>query len=387
MGLVAWIKNTLGGKTQIDLNSAEFWSLSSSVYVRELAFQSAINLIANSVAKCEFLTYRGNEKIKSDEYYLWNVEPNRNQNSSEFIKKLISKLYENNECLVVVSNSNELLIADSFAKQEYAFYDFVFSKVSVGDYTFDRNFSMSDVLYFKLNNKDIKTLVNGLHNSYGQLLEYSQKAFKKSRGQKGILNIESQAQGDAKFEERLKSLLNEKFKTYFEADSAVLPLTKGYSYNEQDRKTYNADSTRDIRAQIDDIFSFTGRAFGVPPVLLLGEVIDPSKAVNQLLTFCIDPLTDLLSEEINRKRFGKEEYLAGNKMVIDTKAIKHIDLLEVATAVDKLISSGGFCIDDIRVAVGEEPLNTEFSRKHWMTKNYTPAEQAAYELGRSENTE
>lgn len=40
--------------------------------------------------------------------------------------------------------------------------------------------------------------------------------------------------------------MNERFKPYFEEDSAVLPLTDGYKYTEQQYKTYSADSTRDI---------------------------------------------------------------------------------------------------------------------------------------------
>lgn len=361
------------GTANIDMS--EYWELASSVYTRELAFESAVNLIANSVAKCEFKVYRKNKLFKDDEYYLWNVEPNKNQNSSEFLKKLINKLYRDNECLVVSTDLGELLIADSYEKTDYALVNDLFTNVTVKDYTFKRSFRMNEVLFFKLNNNDLRGLLNGLHADYGKLYEYSKKAFQKSRGQKGVLSISARAQGDANFEENLRKMMQDRFKPYFDADSAVLPLTDGYSYAEQDRKTYNADSTRDIRAQVDDMFSFTARAFGIPPVLLLGEVINPTMATNQLLTFCIDPLTDLLMEEINRKRFGRKEYLSGNKIVIDTKTIKHIDLLEVATSIDKLISSGAFCIDEIRVTVGEEPLGTEFGKQHWITKNYERIER------------
>lgn len=361
------------GTANIDMS--EYWELAASVYTRELAFESAVNLIANSVAKCEFKIYRKNQLFKDDEYYLWNVEPNKNQNSSEFLKKLINKLYRDNECLVVSTDLGELLIADSYEKTDYALVNDLFTNVTVKDYTFKRSFRMNEVLFFRLNNNDLRSLLNGLHADYGKLYEYSKKAFQKSRGQKGVLNISARAQGDANFEENLRKMMQDRFKPYFDADSAVLPLTEGYSYSEQDRKTYNADSTRDIRAQVDDMFSFTARAFGIPPVLLLGEVINPTMATNQLLTFCIDPLTDLLMEEINRKRFGRKEYLSGNKVVIDTKTIKHIDLLEVATSIDKLISSGAFCIDEIRMTVGEEPLGTEFGRQHWITKNYERIER------------
>ena len=62
---------------------------------------------------------------------------------------------------------------------------------------------------------------------------------------------------------------------------------------------------RDIRAFIDDIFDFVAIAFQVPPQLLKGNVADTDKAVNNFLTFCINPLAELLTDEINRKCMAK----------------------------------------------------------------------------------
>ena len=58
----------------------------------------------------------------------------------------------------------------------------------------------------------------------------------------------------------------------------------------------------------------------------------------QFLTFCIDPLVDTLQEEIIRKRIGRDEFLRGTKLVIDTRTIKHIDLFEAAPQIDKLVA-------------------------------------------------
>jgi HK97 family phage portal protein len=283
----------------------------------------------------------------------------------------MTKLFEENECLVVETSDNQLLIADSYCKQTYALYGYKFSHVTVDEYTFLRTFEMKDVLFFRLNNEDVRQLINGLHESYGKLAEYAQKAYQKSRGQKGIMSISSKASGAPDFEKKLEQMMNERFKTYFGADNAVLPLTDGFEYKEQDRKTYNADSTRDIRAQVDDIFVFTARAFGIPPALILGELSDTSKAIDSMLTFCIDPVCDMIQEEINRKRNGQKNFLAGTFLKIDTKSIKHIDLLAVSTSIDKLISSGAFCINDIRWLVGDEPIDEPWARQHWMTKNYS----------------
>jgi hypothetical protein len=83
----------------------------------------------------------------------------------------------------------------------------------------------------------------------------------------------------------------------------------------------------------------------------------------------------MLQEEINRKRVGKAEFLKGTKVQIDTKSIKHIDLLSVATSIEKLISSGCFCINDIRKAIGEEPIDAEWANQYFMTKNFATVEE------------
>ncbi|MGC7872602.1 hypothetical protein ACPUYX_13865 [Desulfosporosinus sp. SYSU MS00001] len=106
MGLITWLKDRLGGNVPLsgdDFNSAlsEYEYLIADIYIPELAFWSAVNLISNAVCKCEFKIFLSGKETKGNEYYLWYIEPNRNQNSSGFIHKWISQLYRNNECLIV----------------------------------------------------------------------------------------------------------------------------------------------------------------------------------------------------------------------------------------------------------------------------------------------
>lgn len=375
MGLITWIVNRLAGDpepTQVEVE--EFFNLQAELVIRNLAFQTAVNLVANSVSKCEFKTYFQNKEVKKQEYYLFNVEPNKNQNSSQFIHKWISKLYEENECLIIESNG-QLLVADTYFKKEYALFDYQFTGVTVDGYTFKKTFNMSDVLFMKLNNKDIRRLINGMYESYGKLISYAQKSYSKSRGSKIILDVNAVAQGKTNFNETFAKLMNERFKTFFEADNAVLPLFDGYKATDIGSKTYSEGSTRDIKAMVDDIYDFTGRAFGISPILLKGDIAGSKDAVDNLLTFCIDPLCDNLQEEINRKRSGYSGFSQGTFIKIDTKTIKHIDLLSVSSAIDKLISSGAFTINNIRELVGDEPINEDFANQHYMTKNYATVEE------------
>jgi HK97 family phage portal protein len=375
LSLLTWITDRLSGDTSAtEVDIKEFFSLQTELYIRNLAFESAVNLIAKSISKCEFKTYLMNKEVKKKEYYLFNIEPNRNQNSSEFIQKWISKLFEKNECLIIEHN-NQLLVADTFTTKEYALFDYQFSQVKVNDLSFNKTFFMNEVLYFRLNNKDVRKLVNGMYETYGKLIAYGQSSYQKSRGQRGILDVNAVAQNKENFKENFEKLMNERFKTFFTADNAVLPLFDGYKYTDIGSKTYSNEGTRDIKAMIDDIYDFTARAFNIPPVLLKGDLANSKDAVESYLTFCVDPLTDMLQEEINRKRSGYEGFIKGTFVKIDTKTIKHIDLLSVATSIDKLISSGAFCINDIRVAVGDEAINEDWANQHWITKNYSSVEE------------
>ena len=159
-------------------------------------------------------------------------------------------------------------------------------------------------------------------------------------------------------------------------DNAALPLGKGLDWKELTEKTYASESTRDIRAMVDDISDFTAKAFGIPPALLRGDVQGTADALDQFLTFCVDPLTDMLQEEINRKRYGLKGVQGGNYLQIDTKTIKHIDWFSISNSVDKLISSGVRSVNDILKMVGEPIIDKPWANEHFITKNYMPFEEA-----------
>lgn len=368
-----WLSEKLSNGTEkrrlVSVDWTEFFGLMDQVYIRELAFWTCVNKIANALSKCEFRTYYHHEPVKKGEYYLWNIEPNRNQNASAFLTKLIGKLYLNNEALVVES-SGQLYVADDFQKTVYALYDYQFTGVTVDDFTFGKTFYQNEVLYFQLNSLDMRQLVNLLYASYNELLQYAANAYRKSRGSRGILDIDAQAQAEDDFSDTLQELTTNYFKKFFESENAVLPLYDGYKYTELQSKTYSSESTRDIKALADDIFDFTARAFSFPPSLAKGDVQDTEKATDELLTFCMDPLARMLEKEINRKRNGMAGFLAGNYLWIDTTAVKHIDIFDIAAPVDKLISSGIYSINDIRRVIGEAPIDEEWAKTHFITRNY-----------------
>ena len=315
-----------------------------------------------------------NTETKGREYYC-GISTNSNQNSSTFLQNLIAHLYLNNECLVI-ENRGQLLVADSFTRKPYALYDDVFTEVTVGDITFNRSFNQSEVLYYRLNSADMRRVTNGLYDSYSKLINYSMTAYQRSRGTKGIFSYDTIPVAGTAERAAFDSLINEKIGKWLSGDNAALPLGKGQSWQELQHKTYSNETSRDIRAMIDDVSDFTAKAFGIPPALLRGDVQGVSDALDNFLTFCLDPLVDMLQEEINRKRNGFEGMSKGTYLKIDTKQIKHVDLLSVATSIDKLIGSGAFCINDIRLVCGEEIIDEPWAWAHYVTKNYATVEES-----------
>lgn len=364
-------KNSTSSKSDFKPVSYE---MISEYYIRELAFSMMVNRVASAISKCEIVTYENGKKKKKDEWYRWNIQPNPNQNATQFWNKLINRLYNDNQAIIIPVN-DELYVADSFFYDETgAFFEHTFKNVVINGFTLDKSFRMSEVFYFKLNDERIKRLTDGINTFYGKLINTAYANYNASHGNKGLLRIDQFAEGAEDFEETLSAMLNEDFKIFFSSPNAVLPLLRGYDY-EALPQTKSVGDTRDIRKLYDDIIEMTAMAFGISKQLAIGEVADTSKAVNDLLTFVIDPLVELISDELNRKLYSKAKYLKGYYVRFNTSFIKHIDLFDVSAAVDKLVSSGCFCIDDIRIALGQEPIDEEWSRQYFMTKNYATIDE------------
>ncbi len=343
------------------------------VYVRELAFNVAVNLVANAVGKCEFKTYQGWKEYKGAEYWRWNYAPNRNESSSVFLHKLIWQLHRHNHALVI-ERAGQRLVADAFTKTHNAVKEDVFSQIQVDDLSINTTFRSRDVLYFRLNHKNMYPVLQGLGSSYAALLEAAQKAYQWNAGNHGIINVDAIKAGDAdgKWVEAYNDVLMRFVKPYFQSNNGVMPMFNGFSYEEKGRDTSRTQqNTRDIRAMIDDVFEITAKGFQIPAVLMKGEVQGTKDAVDGLLTFCVDPMCDQIQEEGTRKIYGYEGFIAGDYMQVDTTRIRHYDMFANAAGVEKLISSGVYSINDIIKATGGTAIEAGWANKHFITKNFT----------------
>lgn len=349
----------------------------TEVFFKELATACAINMIANTVAKCEIRTFNKGTPVKWEEYFLWNYEPNPNENSSDFLQHFMTNLCYDNEALIV-EVGGYLYVADSFSRREFAFEEDIFSNIVIKGITLQHSYLSGEVIYMQLNNMDARHRLEGSYTSYGQTVAKSIRNMLRANAQKGILDVDAQTSQQPDFQQKLTELINERFKPFFEAGDAVLPLNQGYKYIDVTKQSESSNTPANINERINFEFELAGRTWRIPKSLMLGDVSDVEKITKNFLTFAIDPITEKFGEETTRKRYGAKQFKNGNYIDINTNCIQHIDIFEQATNSDKLLSSGLYCIDELRTKLGDTAIGSDWSRKHYITKNYAEAEKMAH---------
>lgn len=350
--------------------------LSEKILVRDFAINTAISLIGNSLSLSEFATYKKGEEDRSDVYYQLNVQPNPNYSASRFWKKLVYRLIYDGEALII-KQKDSYYVADSFTKESRVFYPSRYTDVIIDNYPIMRNYDETDVLYFKLSEKNILNTINALYDDYSKLVEYSKASYKKNNAKRGIVNIPTNYPQTEKAQEKLKKLLDDQIQKFYGAENgAVLPLSNGITYEDISSDSYkNATDSRDIRNLIDDIFDFTAIGFGIPPALLKGSANDLESTVDRFIKFGVEPFCEMIEDEINRKFYSKSAYLNNSYVAIDTSRLKTTNLSQLAGVVDVLTRNGVNNIDENRKLLGMEPLRTEESQKRRITKNYEASEE------------
>lgn len=359
-------------------------NLKREIAIRELAFDICVNRIAKAFSKCEFRTYENNTEVKDNLYYLLNVSPNPNQNATEFWESVIDKYYHEAEVLIFsqkVNGNDYLYVADSFDIDDTKILrEWIFKNVRIGKMKLNKTLKMHEVFYFKMTNKKVLELLRGITDLYADLIKLSYNNINQNSGVKLKLKIDDFRSND---NEEIETILNEDARNFLEGVNAVFPEYDGFHLE----KFSGGDSvnTRDIKALIDDVLEITAKAFLIPSNIATGQVTDTSKAVDDFLTFCLDFVVELFSDEMNRKQFAPSQYLNGTKIRINTQTIKHIDVLDMASGIDKLLSSGVKTINDINRILGDEEIDEEWANRHFMTKNYATIDELLNSLEKEEH--
>ena len=348
------------------------------IYFKELALQIAISYIANTISKCEFKVYERGKEVHDELYYMLNVNPNPNQNSSQFLNALVTQYFRHKDGALVYPDTrrNRLYVADGFSIDAKPLAENVFDNVCIETETLTRKFKASEVFYFRLDDVRIKSLIDGAFGEYNKVMQSAIDAFLRRNGKKYKLAMEQYRAGDPEFVRIYETMLKKQLEAFVKNANAVYPQFKGMSLDEFSNTTQsglgNASDVIDIRKEM---FETVAQAFKIPLAMMYGNITSINDMINMYLTFAIDPLADMIGEEITRKVYPFEAWKRGSYVKVDTSCISHVDILDVADKVNQAIASGVVCVDDMRDRIGKPPLDNELGKMHFVTRNYATPEE------------
>ena len=345
-------------------------NIPAGLYYKQMALYTAVSLIANAVGKCEIKTFLNGKPVKQEDYFLLNIAPNINETSAQFWHKVVEKMIYTGEALVI-EVKERLYCADSYCMEEYPILGNRYSAVVVGNFQFDREFSAGEVMLFRLDNTELHRIVSGMNEEYSKLIKSTADALKRSNGRKYKFKIDAVKAGDEEFEKEFEKVIKGQLEEYLQSDMSVYPEYEGYELRPEENQPTR--STSDFINLRKDMFEMIGSALKIPSSIMLGNITNMAEIVNTFLTFCIDPVADMITEVLN-KHAGYENWIRGNYYRVKTTDIWHRDVFQLADKIDKLIASAFANIDEVRDEAGWEETGEAWAKQHVITKNYDKVE-------------
>ena len=366
MGLLEFFKRK---DVQFSFDLELFQDVSERAHMRKLALDTCASFLARTVSQAEFRVKENGQYTKNELYRRLNLRPNINQTASTFWQKLMYKLVYENECLIIKSDSDDLLIADAFTRREYAVKEDVFSQVTVNGFTFPGTFVQSEVLHIKYANERLSPLIDALYTDYGELFGRILNSQKRKSQIRSTVNIDAVTSKSEQGMKDVQDFIDRMYNSFSEKDIAVVPQMPGFEYKEHfSGGGIAVQSVDEINKVTDGFFDQVATALGIPLPLIRGDMADVEKVTKNYMMYTIKPLIKKISDEINAKFVEPQDYLKGD--IVTVKVPSYLDIFDLANAIDKLRSSGVFNGNEIRVELGEDEVDMPEMYKYYITKNY-----------------
>lgn len=275
-------------------------------YLKKMALETCINFIGRTISQSDFRFIENGKRQLNNWHYLFNVRPNTDQSAADFWQDFTYKLIDENEILVIKTDSDDFLIADDFTRNEFAVYPDTFSNVMVKGYTFQRTYQMDEVIYLTHNNEKLSKFTDGMFDDYANLFSRMLEIALRNYQIRGMVGIDSTQQLTKENRTRLQNFIDKLFNSFKNNSIALVPKLKGFEYDEVasgETKGQPIDElTKLKRSLIDDVANI----LGIPNALIHGELAEYETAIKAYVKFCISPLLRKIQDELNAKLFTKK---------------------------------------------------------------------------------
>ena len=371
-----WLFKSKSGEVEsiLDIVTANLNRLQLAAFYDE----KARSMIANAIAKSEILITKGEERRHDEHYFRLNVRPNDNQSGTDFWYTVTMKLLDEGRALVVRTLDGKYFLASAFSTSQYVAIPKNYYNITITDgldnFRMEYAVTADNAIDLRYGTPNKRMLMMNVLNCYNQTAEAlnslistaAAPKFKYKYAANGIFRSRD-AQGN-EIKLTVDDVVRKITGRLAESGISVIKESEGVSLEYMDIKSSFGSS--DLKNIDDEMRALCAMAYDIPQGVFNGLITQQSDATNEFITYAVQPVAEVISDSLNAKLVGMDDYGDGERIVVWLNRFKHRDVLDAANSLDKLRGIG-FTLDEIFEMVGYPALNTDFSTARALTKNYS----------------
>lgn len=343
----------------------------------KLAIEKAIMMIAKAIAKSDILIQTESKEKNKKEYRL-NVQPNDHECGTVFWTEVVKQLLTEQEALIIPLNDKYYRATSWSHTNEVTLkrtYKDVMLSCGGENFTNSSTFQSDEVIHLRYDNSRIRLYLQNVVGQFDKTVDSinammqlsSQPRFKLKLRTNALSFREKQADGTDKVMTKDQYVL--KIKKLLTSD-ALEVLTEQENASVEQLQINTAVKAEELTKMALQINNEVANAFDIPEAVFNGNITEKSDATNEFITYAVSPVAEVINDTLTAYVVGEDDYCSKNeKVMVWLARFKHVDVVDSAVNLDKLRGIG-FHLDEIREMVGYPLLNTKFSTKRALTKNY-----------------
>ena len=305
---------------------------------------------------------------KDEVYYRLNIQPNPNENGTNFRKKLVTKLLLEGKALSVFQKKYGEKVDFQYLAKSYEtnskileakeFKNVVLEDDEKNSFEFIRSFKLKDgeCIYFTLFNNDILSATQKYKEKISELIDVAEKSYKSSNinkwrlkkpgGQPKIIDAETGKEID--YTEYKKKITD----GLLSDEESIVLLSEAFELTLLNEK--KTKDTSDLLKLFDECGNKVAMIFNI--------ALD-------FITFSCNPIMKCIEDAYNGALILEKDFLKGEHFQFNRFMMQHIDITTLGTSLDKLTSIG-FSFNQICVLLGLHEIDEDWANEHHITKNY-----------------
>lgn len=379
MGIKNWLKEWINPPESSLIVDVELFNESSKMIIQEILINHGIELIANAASRCKLDIYTDDEYRNKEMDYIFNIRPNENENATSFWNRVYTRLYKENEALVISIN-DKLFLAYNWNVNSTIIYGKRYSNIQIDDengnmISLSRTFSSDEVFHFRLGENKATNFLKSFYIKYDRLIANSINQFMVNNASKFLVGLPTtapniQIHGSDNKEKDMKSYVDTLAGKLTSNEDEIIQTFNNMSVEELQKKTYSDPHFTKVIKEFGDL---TANALSIPLDVFWGTKTEKSQASDDFITFSLLYPLEILETEINGKTFERDEYKKGYRVVINKNGIKYRSPLDLASNLDKLAAIG-YSFNQRQSMLDLPHIDEEWANKHYVTKNYMDVE-------------